>query len=258
MPLSRPCRLALAAVLCIVAAPLSAQVQGKFPPDSFVNLKVLPRDIPQRQLIDLMRGFTAALGIRCPYCHVGREGMPLDSFDFASDRKRTKRTARLMLQMVRRIDDSTLTQIPERPSPNVQVTCVTCHRGVNRPMPLQDVLRAALEAGGLDSAAHAYRQLRTTYYGRAAYDFGEETLSELAIDLARGHRLDEAVGMLDLNGEFFPQSPGVPFARGDAYLIAGDTASAITWYQKALAVDSTFQPARFRLRRLGRGARGAP
>jgi hypothetical protein len=252
MPLSRARLLAWVLVLGIAPAPLAAQVQGKFPPDSFINLKVLPKDIPQRQLIDLMRGFTGALGVRCPYCHVGREGMPLDSFDFASDRKRTKRTARIMLQMVRRIDDSTLTQIPERPSPNVEVTCFTCHRGVNRPMPLQDVLRAALDAGGLDSATRAYRQLRTAYYGRAAYDFGEGTLSELAIDLARSRRLNDAVGLLDINAEFFSLSPGVPFARGEAYLAAGDTASAVTWYQKALAVDSTFQPARFRLRRLGR------
>jgi hypothetical protein len=253
MPLSRSRLLAWLAVLCLAPAALSAQVQGKFPPDSFINLKVLPKDIPTRRLLDVMRGFTGALGVRCPFCHVGREGMPLDSFDFASDQKRTKQTARLMLQMVRRIDDSTLTQIPERETPSVAVTCMTCHRGVNRPMPLQDVVRTALEAGGVDSATRAYRRLRTVYYGRAAYDFGEGTLSELAIDLVRNHRLTDAVALLDLNAEFFPQSPGVPFARGDAYLAAGDTAQAVTWYQKALAVDSTFGPARGRLRRLGRG-----
>lgn len=253
MLLSRSRLSALVMVLCLAPASLPAQVQGKFPPDSFINLKVLPKDIPQRQLINLMRSFTGALGVRCPYCHVGREGMPLDSFDFASDKKRTKRTARIMLQMVRRIDDSTLTQIPERPTPNVKVTCFTCHRGVNRPMPLQDVLQAALDAGGLDSATRAYRRLRTVYYGRAAYDFGERTLSDLAIGLARSHRADDATGMLRLNAEFFPRSPGVPVAQGDVYLIAGDTASAVTWYRKALTLDSAYVPARFRLRRLGRG-----
>jgi Photosynthetic reaction centre cytochrome C subunit len=253
MPLARARLLTWIAVLCLAPVALSAQVQGKFPPDSFTNLKVLPKNISQRELLDYMRGFTAALGVRCPFCHVGKEGMPLDSFDFASDEKRTKRTARIMLQMVRRIDDSTLMQIPERPTPNVQVSCMTCHRGVNRPMPLPDVLRAALEAGGLDSATRVYRDLRTRYYGRAAYDFGEGTLSEMAIDLARKQRLNDAVGLLDLNAEFFPHSPGVPFARGEAYLAAGDTAQAVTWYQKTLAVDSTFQPARFRLRRLGQG-----
>jgi Photosynthetic reaction centre cytochrome C subunit len=252
MPLSRPRLLAYVLLLCLAPVSLRAQVQGKFPPDSFTNLKVLPKDISQRQLLDVMRGFTAALGVRCPFCHVGKEGMPLDSFDFASDQKRTKRTARIMLQMVRRIDDSTLTQIPERPSPAVEVSCMTCHRGINRPMPLSDVLRAALAAGGVDSATRVYRDLRTRYYGRSAYDFGEGTLSELAIDLARNHRLSDASGLLDLNAEFFPQSPGVPFARGDAYLAAGDTTQAIMWYQKTLAVDSTFQAARLRLRRLGR------
>jgi predicted negative regulator of RcsB-dependent stress response len=58
--------------------------------------------------------------------------------------------------------------------------------------------------------------------------------------------------MLDLNAEFFPGSASVPFSKGEAYLAAGDTASALTAYAQALAADSTFRPARERLRRLGR------
>jgi hypothetical protein len=229
---------------------LAAQVQGKFPPDSVINLKVLPKDIPIRQLIDEMRGFAGALGVRCQFCHVGKEGMPLDSFDFASDEKRTKVTARLMLRMVARINDSTLSQIPERPTPAVEVTCFTCHRGIHRPRPLEDELRLVLDSAGLDSAQSAYRQLRQRYYGSATYDFSEETLARLAIDLARAKRWTDALGILDLNGEFFPQSPAVPGTRGDVYLASGDTAAAVTAYRAALALDSTYRLARFRLRQL--------
>jgi tetratricopeptide (TPR) repeat protein len=235
-----------------LAIPASARAQGKFPPDSFVNLKVFPKNVDRERLLGAMRGFTAALGVRCPYCHVGQEGMPLDSFNFSSDDKRTKRTARLMVQMVRRINDSTLAQIPERPSPTVEATCWTCHRGVARPQPLGDLLRVALDAGGLDSAVRAYRDLRRQYYGRSSYDFGEGTLNGLGIQLARDRHLTEALGMLDLNAEFFPGSASVPFSKGEAYLAAGDTASALTAYAQALAADSTFRPARERLRRLGR------
>lgn len=234
---------------------LMAQVQGKFPPDSLINLKVLPQDIPIRRLIDLMRGFTGALGVRCQFCHVGKEGMPLDSFDFASDQKRTKKTARLMLRMVARINDSSLIRIPERPTPAVEVTCFTCHRGIHRPRPLEDELRLALDSAGLDSARNAYRQLRQRYYGSATYDFSEGTITGLAVDLARARRWPDALGMLDLNGEFFPQSPAVPGTRGDVYLASGDTAAAIAAYRDALALDSTYRPARFRLRRLEGGRR---
>jgi hypothetical protein len=241
-------RLMLALAL---ATPVGARAQGRFPPDSFVSLKVFPRNVDRERLLGAMRGFTAALGVRCPYCHVGQEGMPLDSFNFSSDDKRTKRTARLMMEMVQRINDSTLAQIPERPSPSVEATCWTCHRGVARPQPLGDLLHVALDAGGLDSAVRAYRDLRQQYYGRSSYDFGEGTLNSLGIQLARDRRLKEALGMLDLNAEFFPGAASVPFSKGEAYLATGDTVSAAAAYRQAIAVDSTFRPARERLRRLG-------
>jgi tetratricopeptide (TPR) repeat protein len=235
------------------AMPLGARAQGKFPPDSFVNLKVFPKTIDRERLLGAMRGFTAALGVRCPYCHVGQEGMPLDSFNFSSDDKRTKRTARLMLQMVQRINDSTLARIPDRPSPSVEATCWTCHRGVARPQPLADLLRVALDAGGLDSAVRAYRGLRQQYYGRSSYDFGDGTLNALGVQLSRDGRIKDAMGILDLNAEFFPGAASVPFSKGEAYLAAGDTASALAAYRQALAADSTFRPARERLRRLRGG-----
>src|SRR5690349_21026670 len=111
-----------------------AAAQGKFPPDSFTNLKVLPKDISKPALINMMRSFTGALGVRCQYCHVGREGMPLDSFNFASDDKRTKKVARVMLHMVMHINEEHLAEVPDRPEPHVVVKCATCHRGIARPI----------------------------------------------------------------------------------------------------------------------------
>jgi len=35
----------------------------RFPPDSFTNLKVLPKNIDQRALLATMRGFAMALGV---------------------------------------------------------------------------------------------------------------------------------------------------------------------------------------------------
>src|SRR4029079_6139875 len=71
-------RLLSAAIVVLTAHTAQAQ----FPPQKLHNLQVFPNDTPVRPLIDPMRIFTRALGVRCPYCHVGNEGEPLSSFDF--------------------------------------------------------------------------------------------------------------------------------------------------------------------------------
>jgi len=68
---------------------------------------------------------------------------------------------------------------------HVEVTCQTCHRGVSRPMPLEQVIQETATSAGADSAVRAYRALRERYYGRASYDFGEPTLDAAAFRLAR-------------------------------------------------------------------------
>ena len=71
-----------------VARPVAAQAPGKFPPDSLVNTKVFPHNTPVTEVLGAMRSFTTALGVRCGFCHVGKEGAPISSYDFASDEKR--------------------------------------------------------------------------------------------------------------------------------------------------------------------------
>ena len=241
-----------AATLVLLAfASLSAQVQGKFPPDSFTNLKVLPKDIDQRTLLATMRGFTAALGVRCNYCHVGEEGQPLSTFNFASDDKRPKRVARVMLDMMHHINEEHLADVPDRPTPPLQVRCETCHRGLPRPRLLQDTLSDVLAAAGVDSAARTYRALRERYYGTGSYNFGERVLDEFARGLTP-RQPDQAIGLLQLNAEFYPNSAMVQTLIGEAYRQKGDTANALASYRNALALDSTFVPARQRINELTR------
>ena len=97
-------RLALTALaLLAAAAPLASQATGKFPPDSLLNVKVFPRNTPVAEVTAAMRGFAIGLGVRCQFCHVPEEGMPLERFDFASDEKRPKLVARQMMRMVQEI-----------------------------------------------------------------------------------------------------------------------------------------------------------
>lgn len=231
------------------ALPLSppASAQGRFPPDSFKNLKVLSKSISQRALIDTMRGFALALGVRCVYCHVGKEGQPLDSVDFAADDKRPKKVARVMMHMVMHINEEHLADVPDRPKPVVVVRCATCHRGIARPRLLDDDLALMLADSGIDATVNRYRALRQRYYGSGSYDFGEGVLNQLARVEAQAKRLDNSMALLKLNGEFYPASAQIPFLEAEVYLQRGDTAAAVAGYRDALAKDSTNTAARRRL-----------
>ena len=239
-------------ILGALLAP-ALHAQRKFPPDSFTNLKVLPKKIGKQELIATMRGFALGLGVRCTYCHVGREGAPLDSVDFPKDDKRTKRAARVMIDMVNHINEEHLADVPDRPEPHVVVKCETCHRGVARPRLLGDEMALYLADSGLAAAVRHYRDLRERYYGAEAYDFREFPLIDLARSEARARRTENAIGLLQLCAEFFPNSGATPAARGDVYLDKGDTALAVASYREALAKDSTMGFARVRIQQLTGG-----
>ena len=85
-------------ILLTLALPASAQDQWKWP-DEPKNLQVLPKDTTGAKLGAVMRGFTRSLGVRCTYCHVGEEGKPLSTYDFASDANPNKDRAREMIRI---------------------------------------------------------------------------------------------------------------------------------------------------------------
>ena len=235
----RPVVLALS--LCGLATAAAAQPpQGMDQPPK--NLKVLPMDMPVRALRDTMASFTRALGVRCTYCHVGTEGEPLTTYDFATDEKPEKLKAREMLRMVAAINGEHLPKVPQRKS--IAVSCMTCHRGLAEPRPLQQVLLSAYERGGIDSTEARYRALRTQYLGRAAYDFGEATLADVAATLRARDRLPDAVRLHLLNTQMLPTSAFAFRQAAGAQLAAGDTAGARASLEKALGLDATDPQAR--------------
>ncbi|HKY32292.1 MAG TPA: c-type cytochrome [Candidatus Polarisedimenticolia bacterium] len=132
-------RLALlgtAAAAALAAGSTAARQGASRPPipERFTNLKVLPAGIARRELVETMKGFSRSLGVRCHHCHAG-EGDDLSTYDFASDVKPAKQTARLMLRMVAAINAEHLAGLPAREgsSEPARVLCVTCHRGAARP-----------------------------------------------------------------------------------------------------------------------------
>jgi hypothetical protein len=126
-----------------------AQTAAPPPPPSFANpphknLKVLPQDISGPELIGAMKFFAMSLGVRCSFCHVGEEGKPLSTYDFASDAKKEKQTARRMIAMADRInkEDFGVTEVSKH-----KVTCFTCHRGSPHPATIPPQLQAPPSPG---------------------------------------------------------------------------------------------------------------
>jgi hypothetical protein len=84
----------------------------------FKNIKVLI-GVPQSQVLPSMQLIRASLGVECEFCHVPN--------NFAADDKRSKQTARQMIQMVLDINKNNF-------NGRTQVTCNTCHRGQENPV----------------------------------------------------------------------------------------------------------------------------
>jgi hypothetical protein len=92
--------------------PQDAPKKGRPEPKNLKILKAGP------DLIPTMQSYTVALGVKCDFCHMGR--------DFASDDNPKKLIARTMIGMAQDVN-------AKFPDGKVHVTCYTCHRGKNTP-----------------------------------------------------------------------------------------------------------------------------
>lgn len=214
-------------------------------PDSFTNLKVLPRNITRDSLVQIMRGFSLSLNVRCQYCHVGGDGVAFAGVEFAKDDDPDKRKARFMLRMVDSLNRVVLPNLPELGGrAPMQITCKTCHRGTARPELLTQRLERVRDSLGIDSAVATYRELRTNAGMAGRYDFGEWEMNLWAERLARSGRTADALDVYRLNSEYFPESASILIALGQL-LAPTDRAKALDYYKRAL----TLQPRNTELQR---------
>ena len=112
-------------------SPLGARQRRPLPKPT--NLKVLPKDIAPQDLVKIMRGYAAALGVECNFCHSANA--QTHKLDFASDAKDDKGIARTMILMTRTINEQFMSQVhdPDAMPADKHVTCGTCHRGHSMP-----------------------------------------------------------------------------------------------------------------------------
>lgn len=120
-------------------------------------------------------------------------------------------------------------------------------------MTLGEELAEVYHVRGLEAALDHYEELRDEFYGRGAYDFGEETLNSLGYSLMGNEDFDGAVRVFALNVEQFPESGNVHDSLGEAYMNRGDRELAIESYERSLELDPGNDNAREQLAVLAGG-----
>lgn len=234
---------AILVVLAIMGSALIAAPQST--PSPKRNLQVLPADTSQDAILQVMQGFTKALGVDCAYCHVqaptvagrGGRGRGGAAFDYTSDEKPQKKIARAMMTMVRDLDASVAKAVARPAESTARVSCITCHRGVASPMQLADVLDRAMKERGKAEAVSVYRDLRRQYFGAQAYDFSENSLIAYANRTLQSGQPDDAITWLELNLTYFPRSASTYAALANAQQQKKDLARAIASLERAVALS---------------------
>ena len=248
----------------IAAVPRAAGAQQ--PSQRFENLKVFPKDIPRDTLLQIMRGYTFALGVRCQHCHVqepapaggggggaggpGGGGPPRERFNFPSDDKEAKHKARFMMRMTDSLNRVVMAALPNRREPAVRIGCVTCHHGSPVPQTLESTLAEAIDKFGVDSAVAGYERLRQDM-SSGRFDFSEHSLSELARTLGERGKTAEALAMLQLNQKHYPDSPEIDLQAAELYLKRGEKEQAVARFKSVLARRPNDMRVRRRLQELG-------
>lgn len=234
--------------LAAVGTGLQAQI-----PEKFTNLQVLPKEIARGELVQLMRGYASALGVRCVHCHATKPDVDprsddLADVDFASDAREAKVRAREMIAMVRAINVEHLAGLSG--GSTVSVRCATCHRGLTTPELLDDRMARLVADDGVEAAIADYRELRSEYRESGAYDFGQKPLNALGERLLRAGKSTEAEALLTLNAEFHPDADWTLTLLGEAQLKNGRRDAARATFQKVLELDPESEQAKTRLAEL--------
>ncbi len=212
------------------------------------NLQIFPKDTPRPQLLAAMQNFTAALGVQCNYCHVqeGRGGRN----DFATDEKPTKKAARAMMLLRQEINQKLPAAVSKSADATLQVSCVTCHRGVAIPRQITDIVADAAVSGGASAGLAKFKELRTQYYGGQSYDFSEGSLIAIAQRANQAQKADDALAYLQANLEFYPKSARTYQTMAQVKNAKGDKDGAIKDLEKAVELDPSNQQAKMQLQQL--------
>lgn len=192
------CGVSLTAALAIASAraqsgsPSAASPAPKLAEDQFKNIQAL-KGVPADQVFPAMQFVTASLGVECEYCHVkGDHGL-----EFDKDDKKTKQTARKMMQMMFAINQNNFKG--ER-----EVTCNTCHRGSPHPQ----AVPAILAEGSKPEAAPEHEHNMTP----AQMPSGDPVLAKYIEALGGQAALAKVSSRVETGKALMPEGPATPIS----------------------------------------------
>ena len=113
---------------------------------------------------------------------------------------------------------------------------------------LRDVLAKTLNEKGVEAVIAEFHRLKSV--GDPDLYTSESDTNAFGYSLLRRKQMNEAIEVLKLNVEAYPQSANVYDSLGEAYMVRGDKEKAIENYQKALAIDPTMESAKEVLKKL--------
>lgn len=105
-------------------------------PPLYKNLKILPKNTTKPEMDSIMKHFSAALGVKCNFCHVRNEEKK--NTDFASDDNKNKLISRNMFKMMTKINKKYFRPEKDENFNNggnriPLVSCYSCHHGKEEP-----------------------------------------------------------------------------------------------------------------------------
>jgi uncharacterized membrane protein len=113
---------------------------------------------------------------------------------------------------------------------------------------IAETLSATIASSGIDDAVKQYHDLKTA--GSPTYNFDESELNNLGYEFIRAKKFKEAIRILQLNVDAYPQSSNVYDSLGEAYLDDGNQPLAIANYKRSLELNPKNRGAVEVLRRL--------
>ncbi|MEO8665223.1 MAG: tetratricopeptide repeat protein [Ignavibacteria bacterium] len=102
---------------------------------------------------------------------------------------------------------------------------------------LTDLLLQTIIEKDIDAAVSKYYELKNG--DASGYNFKENQLNDLGYQLLQLGKNKEAVEILKLNVEAYPNSSNVYDSLGEAYMVNGNKQLAIENYKKSLELDPT-------------------
>jgi tetratricopeptide (TPR) repeat protein len=114
---------------------------------------------------------------------------------------------------------------------------------------IAETLSTTIDSSGIDQALKQYHGLKAA--APATYNFDESELNALGYRLIRANKFKDAIRILQLNVEAYPQSSNVYDSLGEAYKDDGNNKLAIANYRKSLELNPKNGGAVTMLQKLG-------